>query len=1015
MLLCPKCQQVLARVTAVCPGCGYPLLRHSAAASRGPSRNVARTGEPQGLWRNRYRLLELVAHRRTSAVYRALDELTGVTVAIKRLSTIALLTGAEREQAVRLFRREAQRLVTLQHQQVAPILDYWCEKDECYLVSKWVDGISLLQLHRQGPMPEPQLVELGLKLCEALCALHSQQPPILLRDLKMSHVIITPSTEAVIVDLGLGRFFRPGQAQGASERGTPPYEAPEQAEFGHASPQSDIYALGTLLLALATGPAPGMARLSERVRAALSRARQRDPLRRWPDARSFAEALRAAAAQQVPPALEHAVLLLTKQLRVVREPGRDTVLLRLRLQNSGSEPALVQLRSALRWLRPASRTVEVPSGAVLQVPVQVDLTAAPAGRQRFTRAMLIDSGRPQWVSVELEESAPSLAVSSSLVDFGVVGPEETTATLLVSNAGSGLLQAKANVRYPWLRVRPTQLLLAAGEQLPLTVVLDASRARHAGTYEDALLIDSDWGQAAVSIRFELARRALHLPAPDVHLGPIPGDRPVQTSAGVENRGEVPLALRATAREQWISISPKAARIPPGETLALRVRVDPRALPPGAFRSERAIELETEAGREFLSVSGVVLRPLLATSERAIDFGALRPGELSSAQKTLVVSNRGSSPLRFRARPQVPWLGIWPEEGSLQPGQSTALVLRPVPSAIVQPGTYSHEQAIAIDSDGGSLTVSCLLLLVRGQFAVEPGSVDFGLISPHSLAERQLRLTNPGTAPVHWQANTDATWLELVPISGELPPGASQVLSARAYALALPPEQGEARAAILLTWDEGRLVIPARVAISRPQLLAEPSVDLGESVDYGPLSGTLWVFNRGAGELAAEVVSNLEWVTVVPERVVVGTGSSAAVQVRAEPPESLEPGRHVLADAIALRAEGQEATVALTLALRAAPRISVVPDRLVLAPGQEATVSVRNSGRVAARLEVVAELGAIAVSPPLLTIRPGGRARLKVVAAAEPPTDLPLPLSGKIILGAEQPAAEVEVVLTRAQT
>ncbi|MCU0883544.1 MAG: bifunctional serine/threonine-protein kinase/universal stress protein [Beijerinckiaceae bacterium] len=126
-----------------------------------------------------------------------------------------------------------------------------------YLVIERISGDSLLSRFQQAPLALDEVVDLGARIALALASLHQQE--VIHLDLKPSNIMLRPSGEAVFIDFGLSRHLRLPDLLAEEFRipmGTAPYIAPEQVMKLREEPRSDIFALGVLLYALATGERP---------------------------------------------------------------------------------------------------------------------------------------------------------------------------------------------------------------------------------------------------------------------------------------------------------------------------------------------------------------------------------------------------------------------------------------------------------------------------------------------------------------------------------------------------------------------------------------------------------------------------------------------------------------------------------------------------------------------------------------------------------------------------------------
>ena len=219
--------------------------------------------------RSRYRIVELVGQGGMGAVYRAEDlRLEGRQCAIKeiQLEAEASFATQSREQ----FHREASVLARLDHPNLPKVSDYFSEGGRDYLVMDFVAGRNLKEImdeaRRQGQfLEEKQVLAWTDQLCDALQYLHSQDPPILHRDVKPANIRLTPAGTLKLVDFGLVKLLAPDDSRTITilqGRGTIQYTPLEQygGDMGHTDVRSDIYSLGATLYHLLTNHPPADAK-----------------------------------------------------------------------------------------------------------------------------------------------------------------------------------------------------------------------------------------------------------------------------------------------------------------------------------------------------------------------------------------------------------------------------------------------------------------------------------------------------------------------------------------------------------------------------------------------------------------------------------------------------------------------------------------------------------------------------------------------------------------------------------
>ncbi|MBN2393572.1 MAG: protein kinase [Anaerolineae bacterium] len=210
---------------------------------------------------NRYHILSQLGGGGMGAVYLAEDNrLPGRRCAIKEMSPDQL-AAQDRNWAIQAFQQEAQMLANLKHPGLTLVTDYFPELGNWYLVMDYIEGETLethLQRTPGGRLPVDEAQRIARQLCEVLIYLHSQNPPVIFRDLKPGNVMLTPQGDVKLIDFGIARFFKSGKSGDTVNLGTPGYAAPEQyGRMGlQSGPRADVYSLGALLLQMITGYDP---------------------------------------------------------------------------------------------------------------------------------------------------------------------------------------------------------------------------------------------------------------------------------------------------------------------------------------------------------------------------------------------------------------------------------------------------------------------------------------------------------------------------------------------------------------------------------------------------------------------------------------------------------------------------------------------------------------------------------------------------------------------------------------
>jgi WD40 repeat protein len=190
-------------------------------------------------------------------VYRAVDTAEGQQIVAIKQITLRGLSTQQIIEATQSFHREVALLSPLRHPGLPRLHETFTDAEHWYLVMDFIAGETLERFLAERPGPSfAETLQIGLQLCTVLEYLHTREPAIIFRDLKPSNIMRTPQGNIFLVDFGIARAFRPGQARDTMPFGSPGYAAPEQYGKKQTTPQADIYSLGAVLHHLLTGDDP---------------------------------------------------------------------------------------------------------------------------------------------------------------------------------------------------------------------------------------------------------------------------------------------------------------------------------------------------------------------------------------------------------------------------------------------------------------------------------------------------------------------------------------------------------------------------------------------------------------------------------------------------------------------------------------------------------------------------------------------------------------------------------------
>ncbi len=203
------------------------------------------------LLQGRFLIEDRIGEGGMGAVYRAVDQKFGSIVAIKE----TFYGDAELGEA---FEREARLLNGLHHPIFPHVSDHFSENGGLFLVMEYIEGDDMSTLLKRGEVfTFEEVMRWTLDLLDGLDYLHSQDPPIVHRDIKPNNLKLTSRGNVVLLDFGMAKETADNtqgmrSVFGYSRR----YSPLEQIEGTGTDPRSDIFALGATVFHLLTGQPP---------------------------------------------------------------------------------------------------------------------------------------------------------------------------------------------------------------------------------------------------------------------------------------------------------------------------------------------------------------------------------------------------------------------------------------------------------------------------------------------------------------------------------------------------------------------------------------------------------------------------------------------------------------------------------------------------------------------------------------------------------------------------------------
>ncbi|MGD0508477.1 MAG: protein kinase [Terriglobales bacterium] len=247
-------------------GRGYRFIAPVVEASPAPPIEVA--AQPRAAAGDRligkqishYRILSELGSGGMGVVYQAEDIRLGRRVALKFLPEKLACD----QRALMRFEREAQAASSLNHPNICTIYEVEEHDHQPVIVMELLEGASLKQRIREGPIPTEELLDFGIQTSDALDAAHAKG--IIHRDIKPANLFVVGHARMKVLGFGLAKVCGAPVANDEPEEesptldgvipGTTSYMSPEQVRGEEIDARSDLFSLGVVLYEMATGQKP---------------------------------------------------------------------------------------------------------------------------------------------------------------------------------------------------------------------------------------------------------------------------------------------------------------------------------------------------------------------------------------------------------------------------------------------------------------------------------------------------------------------------------------------------------------------------------------------------------------------------------------------------------------------------------------------------------------------------------------------------------------------------------------
>ena len=439
------------------------------------------------------------------------------------------------------------------------------------------------------------------------------------------------------------------------------------------------------------------------------------------------------------------------------------------ITNTGNGDLTWQISPSHSWIS-VSQDSGITSTGTTQITIQVDRAQLSPGEHNGS-IDIVSSGGGATISITVSLPTPVISISTREVDFR---SDLDSFELTITNIGTGDLGWSFGDLPLWMNVDPA---VGTTGSIATTVRLRVDRSGlEAKEYDTQLLLSSN-AIADSEIAIQLKMQVLEIPSLGVSADSLDfGTSVDELVFSISNTNNGTLSWEIESDEPWIVLNVSAGEVGRLESAPITITIARAGLPEGVY--EATLTVASDGGRATVYVVMEVLAdPRLSVNMQTLSFGE------TLLFDTIELRNSGTGRLTWDVSKVSEWLSIAPQSGTAL-NESDTLVVR-VNREGLTPGQY--QDRIQISSDGGNREVLVEMTVAdQPVLSISSELLEFGT----NLENMNVGLKNEGNVTITWSVLTDASWISINPIQGDLIPGDETFVSVDIDRTTLEPGEYE---------------------------------------------------------------------------------------------------------------------------------------------------------------------------------------------------------------------------------